>query len=221
MKIDLCSATWFQPEMPRCIASWNRPVLLIPRMSILPAYQKALEMTSGDVIGYVHDDLICRDPEWEARVLREFESPDVAVVGFAGGKGHGHAAMYQVPFTPSSMGRVGFCSNLVNWHVHGAHLTDAKDGAVLDGIALFIRRSFLEGIGGWPLNTPVSYFMYTEWLCCMARRHGRRIRIVGVACEHLGGKSTGLNPDLNPDFQGEHRWLYEEFRDVLPWRVSQ
>lgn len=188
-------------------------------MPILPAYQHALERTYGDVIGYVHDDLICHDPLWETRVRTEFKSPDVSIVGFAGGTGHGHAMMYKLPFTPSSMGRVGFCSNLRNAEIHGARFAGEQDGLILDGMALFIRRRFLEEIGGWPVNTPISYFMYTEWLCCMARRHKQRIRIVGVDCEHLGGKSTGLNPNLNPDFVGEHRWIYEEFRDVLPGRL--
>jgi hypothetical protein len=219
MTIGLCVATWFQPEWARCVQSWNCPALLIPRMSILPAYQKGLEMLSTDIIGYVHDDVLCEEEGWQERVRAEFEDQWVMLVGFAGGIGHGHERMYEVPFTPASMGRIGFCSNLRDAEVHGERFTGSKEGVILDGLAVFVRRESLLEIGGWPIDTPVSYFMYLEWLCCMARRHGQRIRIVGVACQHLGGRSTGLNPNLNPDFDAEHRYLYTNFRDVLPGRL--
>lgn len=193
--------------------------MIIPKMDILPAYQKGMGLIRSDIIGFVHDDVLCNDVDWHERVEAEFSDPNVALVGFGGGTGHGELDMYEGEFRIPSMVRVDFRSNLVDAERHGTRLTGSIDAAVLDGFAFFVRRNFMQEIGGWPVNTPISYFLYMEFLSCMVRRKGRKIRVVGVACEHLGGKTSGRNPHLHLDYEGEHRWLYEEFRDVLPARI--
>ena len=78
--------------------------------------------------------------------------------------------------------------------------------------------SFLDHVGGWPVGKPYGYFMYSEWLCCEARRQGFRIRIVGVECEHFGGKSSGfIAPTEN--YALAHSYFYEHNRDVMPYLV--
>jgi len=62
--------------------------------------------------------------------------------------------------------------------------------------------------------------MYSEWLCCEARRQGYRIRLVGVDCLHLGGKTATL-VQLKDDYQEAHRYFYENNRDVLPYNVEE
>lgn len=220
MRLQLAIASWYQPRWVECARSWQHSFLLIPKMGILAAYNRALELTSADVIGYVHDDVIVHDLSWKQRVLEEFAAfPDCAIVGFGGGYGYGAERMYDFPYQTHSLGRVGFRSNMTNAEVHGARFTGSCNGACLDGFAFFVLTDFLREIGGWPTET-VSYFTYMEWLCLTAIRMKRRIRIVGVACEHIGGASTGMNPDLNPDFHGEHKFIFDNFRDVLPVRVT-
>lgn len=221
MNLTMVFATWHQPEWERCTQSWNTPSIFIENKEILEAYQQAFEILEGaQVLGYVHDDVICHDPNWQERVLAEFADPEVAIVGFAGGPGHGHPTMYQRPFEVNAMGRVGFRSNMRDAERHGARFTGSCNVAILDGFVLFIRRSFLEKAGGWPLGGEIGYFCYDFWACCMARRLGYKIRLVGVDCEHLGGKSTGLNPNLKVNLVEAHRAIYDEFRDVLPAMVT-
>lgn len=217
--ISLVVATWFHPDWAQCVASWNDNAYLVPSLNIVDAYQHAFAHLRSDILGYVHDDLICHDQNWHERVMAEF-TRDVAVVGFAGAPGHGAADMYQGPFRIPSMGRIGMRSNLRDAEKHGARFTGSCNVAVLDGLAIFVRNDFLASIGGWPVTTPVDYYTYAEWLCCMARRHKRRIRLVGVDCDHLRSRSINLNPDFNPDPEAECRYIYEEFRDVLPERVE-
>jgi hypothetical protein len=209
MSMTLIFATWFQPEWARCVASWNHPALLVPKMGIVPAYQKAFEQCSSDILGYLHDDLVCEESGWKERVLREFDDPAVSVVGFAGAPGFCHPGMKA--FHPQAMGRIGFRSNLSNAEVHGARFSGSCEVTVLDGLALFVRHAALREIGGWPVGIPIDYFMYAEWLCCAVRRKGYRVRMVGVSCNHLGGRTTGYNPNLNPDWRTEHEAIWEEF----------
>ena len=103
--------------------------------------------------------------------------------------------------------------------MHGQRFAGECDVAVLDGFSLFLRREVLVRAGGWPLGTPVGYISYDYWACCMARELGYRIRLVGVACDHLGGKSSGLNPNLDLRWEEAHRYIYDRFRNVLPCDV--
>lgn len=208
MTLTLIFATWFQPEWRRCVESWCWPSIIVPKMNIVPAYQLAFEQCSSDILGYLHDDLICEDENWRERVMREFEDPAVGIVGFAGGFGYCHPSMTQ--FNPQGMGRIGFCSNLKNAEIHGGRMTTAINAVVLDGMSIFIRREALVKAGGWPVGK-VDYFQYTEWVCCAVRRAGYKIRVVGVAVDHLGGRSTGYNPNLNPDWHAEHKAVWDEF----------
>lgn len=201
------------------MASTTYPHRIVWHREILEAYQSIYTDSTEPVIAYLHDDLVIEEKDWDLRVLREFDDPSVGLVGFAGATGHGHPMMYRQPYQAASLGRVGFASNMKNAEVHGARFTGERDVAVLDGMALFVRRELLDKVGGWKVPENVGYFGYDYWICCIARRLGYRIRLVGVACDHLGGKSTGLNPDLKVDFDGAHRAIYEEFRDVLPWEA--
>jgi Glycosyltransferase like family len=239
LTLELIIATWNQPEWERCVASWQRDAIppksqIISKQGILDAYQVGYDHCHAALLAYLHDDLLCLDRYWLSRVLAEFDAdPTVAIVGFAGAPGYGHPAMYSQPYHHSSLGRVGFASNMVNAEQHGGRFTGSRDVVVLDGMALIVRRSFLDELGGWEWrrprpdrpadspDAPFDYFLYAEALCFHALRRGLRVRQVGIAVDHLSGRSTGLNPNLCPDFEGEHRRLWDEFRDVLPARVSQ
>lgn len=213
-----------------CIQSWqetasrNLSEKTIENRGIMEAYQAIYESFPEAMIAYIHDDVIIHERGWDARIMREFEDPQVGIVGFAGAPGLGHPQMYApgVQYHHQLLGRVGFMSNLRNAEIHGRRFNGERDVAVLDGLGIIVRREVLERAGGWPLGTPIGYFMYDAWICCMARRLGYKVRLVGIDCDHLGGRSTGLNPKVTADeYEPAHRYIYDEFRDVLPAMVGE
>ena len=115
------------------------------------------------------------------------------------------------------MGRGGFASNMRDAEIHGGRFTGERDVAVYDGFAIFIRRSILDKIGGWPMGS--GYFMYCEAIGCEARRQGYKLRQVGIACDHLNGKTSTM-VQVKDDHAASHVWLYENYRDVLPFAVE-
>jgi len=230
LKLELISSTLKQPTWRQCLDSWSVHTIRewstmlmendLTRQGLLESYQTAFEGSAADILMFVHDDLIIHDPLWNMRVLHEFKDPEVGMVGFAGALGHGSNDLYTSPYKLSNMARQNFLSNMVNAEANGERFSGSCDVSVLDGMALAIRRSLLLDMGGFPLDTIVGYFMYAEWMCCMTRRLGKRIRLVGCQCEHLSGKSTGLNPNLKVEFEAEHEYVFNEFRDVLPAMVK-
>jgi GT2 family glycosyltransferase len=210
-----------------CVDSWKEqarftyPMDFVFGKDVMPAFQDILGRAfCEDIIALIHDDVRIYEAQWDVRVLRQFKDPAVGVVGFGGALGHGHPDLYNVPYHLPNLARQSFMSNMTSAEKHGARFHGERDVAILDGFALFIRRSILDKVGGWPVDKPYGYFMYSEWLCCEARRQGFRIRLVGVDCEHLGGKSSGfISPKEN--YEEAHRYFYEHNRDVMPWRVPE
>jgi hypothetical protein len=201
------------------------PVFIVNgKRGMLDAYEIGFRKYSDyDVLAFLHDDTIIHDPNWLDRVLKEFEDPAVGLVGFGGALKHGDPDMYKKPYNYSQLGRSHFLSNMEDAEVHGKRFTDSCDVAVLDGFALIFRRSVLDKFG-WGLDTPCQYIGYDYRACCLTHRHGYKIRLAGIKCAHLGGRTfvkmgLGLQPGHWERFLAAHRFLYDEFKDVLPWSV--
>jgi len=209
------------------LLSWGGyvPVLVEDgRNGILNAYQTGLhaaKLRDIELLAYLHDDLIIQEGYWYERVYDEFDDPQVGLVGFGGATEHCHPHLYEVPYHYSNLGRSNFLSNMEFAEAHGKRFEGSCDVAVLDGFSLIVRRELLEKAGGWPLNK-LDYIGYDYWLCCMAHRLGYKIRMVGVACNHLGGRTyvkMGMvdRQDHWQKFLDAHEYIYNEFRDALPW----
>ena len=175
--------------------------------------------TKAEILAYLHDDVEIHEKDWDKRVLKEFEDETVGLVGFAGGRGHCRPELYRVPYFLPNLARQTFLSNMRSWQTHGERFTAECDVAVLDGCVLFVRRSVLDHVQGWMKAEPYGYWLYSEWLCCETRRQGLTIRLVGIDFEHLGGKSSG-SIATKPSYEEAHRFLFENNRDVLPFRVE-
>lgn len=207
-----------------CVKSWNEtaseeyPWIIAANMPIPWGFDAIYRGTTEPIIAMIHDDVMIYEQGWDQRVLGQFDDPSVGLVGFGGALGHGSWNLYQVPYVLANLARQQFMSNMRSADKHGKRFAGEHDVSVLDGFALFVRRSVLDKWGGWPLDKKVGYWMYSENLCCEVRRQGLRIRLVGVDCEHLGGKSGGS--PLPYSYEDEHAYFYERNRDMMPARVE-
>lgn len=119
-------------------------------LGTVPAFRAgvdyALDSTKAEIIACLHDDVQILDPEWQAKVIRHFERhPACGLLGFSGAIGLGAEDMYQKPYDPMSLARVGFRSNLVDAEVHGLRSLLPEQVACNDGFSLIGRREFFDG----------------------------------------------------------------------------
>jgi GT2 family glycosyltransferase len=175
-----------------------------------------------EILALLHDDLLFCEPAasaWE-RVLHEFNDPAIGLVGFLGAKQHGSADIYRRPFHLQQLGRTDVVSNLEDAEVHGSRISEPTDVAILDGMALIVRRQILERWGGWPIKQ-CEYVGYDQAISCETRRQGYRIRVVPINVLHMGGQTSikmGRADMSGQQHEVSHKWIYRNYADVLPWR---
>lgn len=197
------------------------------------AYQQILNGCKDDVLIYVHDDVTVHDKAWPARILNcfssGFPSRTVVAVGLGGALSLGRPNLYKESYNIWNMARGGYASNQTDAEVHGERFTGVRQVAVLDAFFMAVRTDFLRSIGGWPVSH-LSHHCLDLWLACEARRHKKEIWMVGASCTHHGG-GTSTSPkykdakwlqgnSLEEEHVRPHKWLYEEYRDVLPFTVT-
>jgi hypothetical protein len=212
-------------SLEECLPSWGSDIptyVIGGTTGMLAAYERAWHEHEAAIYCYLHDDVRIDDPVWWVRVLQEFEAPDVGVVGFGGALVHGSPDLYRTPYRLQQVGRSGYLSNVEDAEVHGARFTGARDVAVLDGFALCVRRELLERAGGWPVEH-LDYVGYDYFLSAVAHRLGYRCRVLGVKCHHYGGRTAvalKFRENDNGEHERAHRYIYQQFVDVLPWRCA-
>jgi hypothetical protein len=239
-------------DMPR---AGGRQVLIQPQyLGTVPAFRMgvdyALGHTDAAIVANLHDDLEIHDPDWAAKVIAAFDrSPQTGLLGFGGAIGLGDADIYEKPYAPVQLARIGFRSNLVDAEVHGARSLLSERVAVLDGFSQIGRREFWEGHHRdadpyfatqvpqenrpWAVleSLGLRHHIYDGALGCLAARYGWEVRYLPIRCTHHGGQTAVGDPGYAAWAQTQHadgdqgfwvdgHWLvYEAFRDVLPIRV--
>jgi len=198
---------------------------------VLASMQEGYERAAQKVIAFIHDDTIIHEEDWDVRIEAEFNDPSVGVVGFGGALQHGDPDIYKVPYRLQQLGRSYYRSNTDDAELHGERFTGSCDVATLDGFALFVRKELLDKAKGFPVNELPPHHSYDYYTTLVAWRHGYRVRLCGIKCYHRGGltavspeyatwaSKTKWGSDAEMHTQG-HRWLYDEFVDVLPVRVN-
>jgi GT2 family glycosyltransferase len=183
------------------------------------------------VLCYIHDDLRILETEWDERVLRAFDrDPKIGLATFGGSTGIGVSYIYQQPYNCGQLGRSDFYSNMNGAEVHGVRTTEERPVVWGDGQSMIVRRSMLDKVEGWswyPFDAVHHGYDYA--IACMTRRLGYTGWLVPCAIEHRGGLtacSAIYQTELSPKYGGDaavhdraHRFVYEEFRDVLPLRL--
>lgn len=209
------------------------------------AYQALLKETDKDILIYVHDDLEIFEPV--NRLMKLFLNPNCVAAGLGGATRLGHPDLYKVPYRLINMARFGYASNQVDAEVHGERFTGERRVAVLDAFCMAVRVDWLRTVRasavvsgfsepirladfGWPVSS-LTHHCLDLWLACEAARDGKEIWMAGLECNHHGGgtsikevyrEATWLQGGtLESDHAIPHRWLYENYSDVLPINVEQ
>lgn len=267
--LAVVTATAQQARAAECLTSWhttatsNIPVIVVvngvddkPFLGPVRAFRKGVEACLArypdvDLIACLHDDLLIHEPDWDLKIERSFaRHPEVGLAGFGGAIGLGADSLYQAPYDPMQLARIGYRSNTSDAEAHGIRRTEPEPVVCLDGFSQIGRRAFWEGAAGpWHSASngaevdelpPWRYLdahgfvhhFYDGALGCLARRLGWRVHYIPLACQHLGGQTAVGDPGYHAwaasqieggdrgFWEAAHRLGYDLFKDVLPLRLA-
>jgi len=237
MTVEVCSIDSHgkPPIIPGFDEAGTPPIQTIVNIhnkySPCECYQMLLESATADIIIYSHDDVEIKDPGWLESTRSVFRlHEDTVAVGLGGAQALGRSNLYKRPYDLVNMARGGYMSNQVDAETHGQRVANANRVVVLDAFFMAIRREWLlhNQWGGWPVKH-LTHHCLDLWLACEAARQRKETYMVGIECNHYGG-SVSVSPAytnakwLQGGTTGEdhalpHRWLFNEYRDVLPLRL--
>lgn len=200
------------------------------KYSLIEAYDSLLHSFGDeDILIYLHDDVEVYEPLWGERITAEFADPKVVIVGMGGATGIGVNDIYKVPYDITQLQRINYHSNQRDAEIHGQRFTGSMDVAVVDGFCMAVRVEWLKRIGGWK-TIKTNFHLYDEWLCLLAIRAELKVRMVGIDCLHKGGGASTKQPYMDwclnhattpeREHSEPHVRFYEEFRDLMPYRIS-
>lgn len=228
------------PDLPHCGDGFrpfvtrldNTANLLTPAQCYQLAYTDAHRLPAlvPEVLILMHDDIAVYDPDWLPKVLDLFSNPLCVVAGLGGASSLGRESLYKRPYRISDMSRGGYVSAQRDWITHGGHLSGSRRVAVVDAFFIAVRISFLDLVGGWPVDH-LSHHCIDLWVCCEAARQGKEVWATGIDCHHFGGKSSTnkiyreaawlQGKSLVSDHEIPHKWLHSAYSDVLPIRIKE
>ena len=155
--------------------------------SIFSAYNEGVRRSKGELLCFMHDDLIYHTPNWGINVQRHFEDSDVGLIGVAGGKYLPNMPCY---WFQSSTDR---CINILQ-HLEitdEAHLdylnpdnSDKSEVVAVDGVWFCIKKELFEKISFD--ETYGGFHMYDMDISMQVRGEGYKNYVVyDVLIEHM------------------------------------
>lgn len=165
--------------------------------SIFSAYNLGVSKTAGDLICFMHDDVICRSPHWGGAVLAHFKDPSVGMIGLGGTR-----YLSRIPgiWWGGGLGLIGSPKGPVCQHtidtdrllpeesrecVINPTGANAEDVVALDGLWLCIRRDLFPSIA-FDTATFSGFHFYDLDISLQVWQAGKKLRVVhDIVVEHV------------------------------------
>jgi len=152
-------------------------------LGVFRAMNQLWAETQTPILSAFHNDLYVTEVGWDDRVLEAFkEEPKLGVAGFCGARGLGANGL-----------RHDVWSNMLEAEIHGSRGWGRLWVSVLDGMALIMRRSMLDAVGGFDEGYTLHH-RYDYDICLASLNAGFQNMLIGVSCHHQSGL-TASSPE--------------------------
>lgn len=189
--------------------------------TIFSAYNKGVKSAKGDLLCFVHDDVMFRTNGWGRLIETHFLADEkLGMIGFAGAHFLPNAPMYwdESPFISehnltTRNGQTEQCFSLEHFCENAL-----SEVAAIDGMCFFVRRSLFDSIA-FDEATFNGFHLYDMDISMQVRNAGFKVCVCNdVLVEHFY--------DYNPSkagfelFEANLRKFYEKWLSQLPLAVG-
>lgn len=153
------------------------------------SFRQGIDASASEIVCIIHNDVLIHESGWNTRVENYFnEDYNLGLAGFFG------ASMV----APDG-GRGGSKSNMLGlewgsaWNHHGDHLTDIAPAAVLDGVAMIFRKSYISKVEErhdlFSNDRPPHHWYDRHIVMCFIDA-GYRVATFGIGFDHWSGATA-------------------------------
>jgi len=170
----------------------------------------ALEGLTGLVL--VHDDVVFRDAQAEAEIVRALSGPGVGVVGVVGGRGQRELSWWK---STALFGHVEHATHLDDYS-RGTAEVDVVDGLLMAVSPWVVHHVRLDG-RGYP-----AFHGYDGELCRLVKEKGRKVLVADIEIFHDCKPGPWGRPEYGQALvEWQRRWGAKSKRDRAVLRAKR
>ena len=191
------------------------------RYSIFQAYNEGVKRAKGDILCFVHDDVLFRTDNWGTIVTDLLKDDSIGIVGFAGTHFLPSVPMYwtESPYISehnltNDQGKVLQC-------FHDAYFSNEMiDALACDGFCFFIPKTMFNDIS-FDESTFNGFHMYDMDICMQIYSRGKRLVITDkVLIEHFWSESLAPTKKGMNLFDKNLILFFEKWKPLFPLLVG-
>ena len=184
--------------------------------TIFTAYNEGVRCAKGDILCFMHEDLVFHSKDWGQRVEEVFNDKGIGCLGVIGSK-----------FLPNQPAAWWLCHATEGYLIQGYRDTkgnyktfvdstnlkpkELKDVVVVDGCWFCIMREMFDAIR-FDEETYSSFHCYDMDICMQVIEQQKRVVVTGdIAIEH---RSMG---NVGKDFYNQLALFYNKWKEKLPY----
>lgn len=149
-----------------------------------PALQQGFDVANGDLIVFLHNDVLIHEYAWDERVQSVFDNDeDVALAGFFGSRA---IDLYGAKIdTISNMKGLELGDD---WSKHSSYFTGEAEVISLDSLSMIFRTEYLDKI---KMDDLPPHHWFDRIIAMRYHDTGYKVMVIGIAFDHSSvGKST-------------------------------
>lgn len=198
----------FTPELPTVSGGPFTLKTIYPpqgNLGVYPVYKFGMENTTGDVVLFIHNDLIINEDAFDVYVKYLFATKEnLGLLGFLGsdeiakngGKGYGTTSNFEAK-TYTYKDKVWTGTDAL---IYGSRYDGYTNAMILDGLAMGFRRSAWKKIG-FREDFPPNHY-HDRLVPLQIIEAGYKVGILGIACDHMDAQTRSNEKKYHSIVQG-------------------
>lgn len=175
--------------------------VLPQNIGVLPTFKLGLEKAHGDIIAFIHNDVLIHGKDWDRRIIEAFEAdPKLGLAGFFAARGTGTNGGREYPMSHMVGKEWGACACHAGqtWAHHGSLLEGVTPAGGLDGLSLIFRREALKQLAKETdmfKDWRAPHHFYDRIMVCKLVDLGWHIAGIGIEHDHWSGATANSSQD--------------------------
>lgn len=162
-------------------------------IGVLPSFKQGLELSTGDIICFTHNDVLLHEENWVQKIEDAFKTPRLGLAGIFGAVGvgdNGGRIRSQSKMLGLEWGKCE-CHD-VAWKHHSEYLDGVSPATILDGVGMFFSREALESLASTDMfdDWRAPHHFYDRIIPLKLIDKGYKIATIGIGFDHWSGATA-------------------------------